>query len=215
MNIGGTSLNGRVAILRKNTSSPYDSRIISSANPTGAAPLYFQIQDDGVSQMYINTSGDVNVLKNVIVAPAPTTGSHLCNKTYVDSVSGSLFKAKVSLSSAQILAGHTSPVEVVPAKGAGTLIVVHSVVYKYNFITSAYTGGTSSLEITYTGSSEVLQFANSILDSVVDIRRGGTGAMFQATDMPENTGISVQVPSAVSGGDSTADVYITYETITL
>ena len=124
-----------------------------------------------------------------------------------------LFKANTTLSSAQILALNTTPIEVVSAQGAGTVIVVQSIVYKYNFNTTDYSTQTS-LQATYTGETPVMQSVANILNAGVDLIKGwGAGTIIE---MKDNTGISIETPTAdPTLGDGTVDVYITYEILTL
>ena len=48
----------------------------------------------------------------------------------------------LTLSSAQILAINTTPIEIIPAQGANKLIIIDSFSYDYTFVTAAYTGDT-------------------------------------------------------------------------
>lgn len=52
-----------------------------------------------------------------------------------------IIHARVTLSSAQILALATTPVQIVPAQGAGTIIELIGATVVYNFNTTAYAGG--------------------------------------------------------------------------
>jgi hypothetical protein len=52
-----------------------------------------------------------------------------------------LLSVKVSLSSSQILNATTSPVTVIPAPGAGKVVVIIQSVYSYIFGTTPYSGG--------------------------------------------------------------------------
>lgn len=55
--------------------------------------------------------------------------------------------ASVTLTAAQVLAIFTTPVTVVPAQGAGLMIVPVSAVFNYTFVTRAYTDGGGVMEL--------------------------------------------------------------------
>jgi hypothetical protein len=58
---------------------------------------------------------------------------------------GSTQSVTVAISSAQILAGNTTPVQLVAAAGAGLAIIPISAVVKYTYITAAYATNTSQV----------------------------------------------------------------------
>lgn len=61
--------------------------------------------------------------------------------------SGTIMKrtAKITISSAELLAIKTTPKVLIPAQGAGTRVVMHTATYSYNYGTSTYTGDVSTL----------------------------------------------------------------------
>lgn len=134
---------------------------------------------------------------------------------WIDTVpSGVLLKVTQTLSSAQLLSINTTPIEVISAQGAGTVIVVHNIVYKYNYGTVAYSTA-STLETEYTGQFAVLTEVQNVIDGVVNKVKASSGFVSNST-LQENTGISVRAQVAdPTLGDGTVDVYITYEILTL
>ncbi len=62
-------------------------------------------------------------------------------------------KSTVTLSSANLKAMYATPVLMIPAQGAHTIIVIHDVFYELVFTTPAYTGGNSG--------QIVLQYGNA------------------------------------------------------
>lgn len=127
------------------------------------------------------------------------------------SVNG-VFRKKITLSSAQILALNTTPIQLVAAPGVGKLLKLKSVVYKINAGTPYATNVT--LNVVYAGFTSLHIAGLDILDDVAGVIRDATGVA--NSQMKDNTALQMFVP----GGDpitgtSTVDVYITYEIITL
>lgn len=78
----------------------------------------------------------------------------------------------VTLTSAQLLAINTTPIEVVAAPGSGKAIVVESVVAFNDFVTAAYSAGTDTLDLKYTNGSgaTLVSLTNAFLESSADAR---------------------------------------------
>lgn len=64
-------------------------------------------------------------------------------------------KSTVILSSANIKAMYATPVVIIPAQGAHTIIAIHDVFYEFVYTAPAYTGGDG-------GGGFVLQYGNTI-----------------------------------------------------
>ena len=124
-------------------------------------------------------------------------------------------QTKVSLSSAQILTLGSSPVTLVPAQGAGKVIIPISVVLDYKFVTSGYstntnvfiTSASSPTSITRTG---VLAFVSDACTFDAPINSGASNALTGNESLQISTGAGNP-----TGGDSTLDVYVTYVVITI
>jgi len=124
-------------------------------------------------------------------------------------------QTKVSLSSAQILTLGSSPVTLVPAQGAGKVIIPISVVLNYNFVTSAYSTVTnlfiaspsSPTSITRNG---VLGFVSDACTFDAPINSGASNALTGNEAL-----IITTTGGNPTGGDSTLDVYVTYVIITI
>jgi hypothetical protein len=131
---------------------------------------------------------------------------------------GSVNTIKVSLTSADILALFTTPFTLIPAQGAGTLINVLKVWYKYNFNTTAYTGG-GSLTVIYNNSLIPATTAFSNLLGQTSNYIGRPAMSFSVLTLLNSDIVNVPVTLlgsvAQTLGDSTLDVYITYDVITL
>ena len=136
-------------------------------------------------------------------------------KTYVDSAVSSVKQVKVSLSSAQILTLGSVPVTLVPAQGAGKVIIPVSVVLDYNFVTSGYSTNTnvfiasasSPTSITRTG---VLAFVGDACTFDTPINSGASNALTGNESLQISTGAGDP-----TGGDSTLDVYVNYIVVTI
>jgi hypothetical protein len=78
---------------------------------------------------------------------------------------GSTQSVTVAIGSAQILAGNTTPVQLVAAPGAGLAIIPISAVVKYTYITAAYATNTSQVIYldTLNGSDNVLILIQTML----------------------------------------------------
>ena len=72
----------------------------------------------------------------------------------VPGIDGDSLYIDTELTSAQILDLHNTPITIIPAQGAGTLVLIKSIYAKYTFGTTAYTkvsGGTGiSITVSYT-----------------------------------------------------------------
>jgi hypothetical protein len=78
---------------------------------------------------------------------------------------GSTQSVSVAIGSAQILAGNTTPVQLIAAPGAGLAIIPISAVVKYTYITAAYATNTSQVIYldTLNGSDNVLILIQTML----------------------------------------------------
>ena len=122
-----------------------------------------------------------------------------------------IFRKKVSLTAAQIKAIGTTPIDIIPAQGVGTVISIISMTFRGNWGTVAFDSNT--LDIGYDGGATwrvnggffVSFTANTISHQ----------ANYQSVAMLENTKMVVIGTDSVATGDSTVDVYITYEIITV
>lgn len=120
---------------------------------------------------------------------------------------------KISLTSAQILALHTTPITLIPAV-AGKAIVVDSYVFTMNFFTSAYTGS-NAVEYRYTNGSGT-KVANDTPSTVLDISSGSqqysnTGV---AAILTQNAPVVAVVPTAnPAAGAGNATIAISYRLV--
>jgi len=139
-------------------------------------------------------------------------------KTYVDANVGvSVIKnIKVTLTSAQLLALNTTPIELVPAV-TGKLLVPQFLFQKYNHVSTAYTTsgffriGLGSINFGFTAFSAVITTADNAqaLNNFV-YSQSNSGLTYE--NLPLIIGATTANPT---GGDGTLDLYLTYLEVTL
>jgi hypothetical protein len=130
---------------------------------------------------------------------------------------GGVNTVKVSLTSADILSlDGTNALTLIPAQGVNTLINVLKVWFQYNYVTNPYSGS---------GIYVQLGTAISIVSPTSGILSSGSSAIVRAVmnasaynlspNAVVNQSVSLSTVTAPTGGDSTLDVYLTYDVITL
>ena len=121
--------------------------------------------------------------------------------------------AEVTLSSGQILAMHTTPVEVIPATGANTMIRVLSITASITFNSIQYAGG-SSVSLVYSGGSvsAITALSNSLIASAVDSVQSTSiidlGVLSKSSY--DNLGVDIKTGLAFSAGDSEVKILSSY-----
>lgn len=144
-------------------------------------------------------------------------GSHVATDGTVTATydAGSAQHAKVTLTSAQILALNTTPIQLVAAPGAGYYISVVEVMALLNYGTTQYTGA-NNVEIRYTngsGAKVTGDLASSWLDSSATT---AVKAVAAAVTPVANAKIVASVPTAnPAAGDSTVTIDIAYRIVKL
>lgn len=123
----------------------------------------------------------------------------------------------ISLSSAQIKALSTTPVSLVTAKGAGTVVIVDEIVLKNTYGTATYTGG-NALEFRYTNASGAkvsADIASTFINLVATGYASVKGVVTALTPVA-NAPIVVRVPTADPAvGDGVITGFIRYHVVTL
>lgn len=122
---------------------------------------------------------------------------------------------KVALTSVQLLALDATAIQVVAAPGAGYAIVVQSCAYKFTYGTTQYSGGSVVLKSAGANTSNpFLQIASQIIQAAADRSGslpGNTGTGIHA--IYENSALELKANSAISAGDGTLTVWVTYSVI--
>lgn len=124
--------------------------------------------------------------------------------------------AKVTITSAQLLQLNTTPIELVPAQGAGKVIIPFTVLLRYRFGTIEYA---TNLNITLSPNNSLYQvnYNSAIAGSqdryssrsiIPTVSLGGS----IVDNLPLTIGAQIGNPTA---GDGELDVYISYYVLTL
>lgn len=144
---------------------------------------------------------------------------NLANSIASDDMSPDVIKTLVvSISSAQILQAFTTPVEIIPAPGAGKIIIVDDILFKYTHVSTSYVNNSTSAfkyggtSITFTATIPAAIFTGSANAS----RLMKDSATSFVTDTCENTSIVWYVNiENFTTGNGTAKIYIKYRIVTL
>lgn len=125
----------------------------------------------------------------------------------------------VVLSSAEILALHTTPIELVAAAGAGKAIALESAVFFLDYNTAAYAGvdAGDDINIRYTdgsgviaGTLETTGFIDQTADTYAMVRPNNNSFI-----MPANASLVASLGGAIITGDSPIAVRVFYRLIEL
>lgn len=129
---------------------------------------------------------------------------------WVQEISQAPRTIKVSLTSEQIKTGYSTPVLVIPAPGAGKCICIHNCFGKFNYNTAKFETGDVFLLDSET--TNELWHIDDMLNNDASVIRPGYRVM-QA--LSENSGVKFNVGDDSEVGDSTLDLHITYEIVSL
>lgn len=162
-------------------------------------------------------SGDVAVQATLVSGTNIKTinGSSVLGSGDLTVSGGLLQSVKVSLSSADLLQIGTTPIVVVPAQGAGTIIRPISVNVVVNFKTTSYSVN-PTLTLFEGGWLPLLNMNNILSASATTYFNYPSLTTITTTSNVINEDLMVYGGSGdPSGGDSTVDLYVTYVVITL
>lgn len=129
---------------------------------------------------------------------------------------GILQAVQITLTSAQILALNTTPITLVAAQGAGTIIDIETITASLVFGTIAYTGA-HNIEVRFTngsGAKAATDIGSTFLDSSASALDQVGGVTSEVTPVA-NAAIVLSVPTAnPAAGDSTIRLTCFYRVIT-
>ena len=126
---------------------------------------------------------------------------------------GEVVTVKVSLSSAQILALAATPITLIAAQGASTLIKLLGCTMKLNYVSTTYTGGTLRIYYSSGGSFIISNSSYTNGSSIIFTPAFSTTQVF--TTSAANDSLIIDAASAVTVGDGSLDIYLTYSVISL
>lgn len=131
-------------------------------------------------------------------------------------LSDTLQKVKISLSSAQVLALNTTPINAISAQGVGTIIVPVKITAVLTYGTVAFDNFGLKVKTSGLTVNHVLFHDSFITGTSNQIRTITCDSAGTTVDnLAINTPILITAGSDGTVGDGTIDIYITYEVITL
>lgn len=124
---------------------------------------------------------------------------------------GGLTSATVTLSSANILDLHNTPITVVAAPGAGKFLLLHRVLCQYSYGTAAYVNGDGPPRLTL---GAVLYLTiGGLIDQTTDFTRSLAPPDYDGSADPANLALTVDDGGAAhTTGDGTLTVTVWYST---
>jgi hypothetical protein len=119
-------------------------------------------------------------------------------------------KATVTLSSAQILDLHNTPVTLVPGPGAGKWLLVHKVAGFNKYGTAAYTVPDDLIVVYETGGSAITGLGAVINGRAYDYHQNADLASGVGNDTMNDSVVAKVVGGAITDGDGTLTVTVWY-----
>jgi len=121
---------------------------------------------------------------------------------------------KIDLTSADLLALDSTPIAVAPAIGAGFALVPISMAYRFTFVSADYAGGNVIIRNVGGTTNAYTTMNNNYLrtSNKSGILSCSTGSSSNA--MIDNAGIELSATAALTTGDGTLTVWVTYTVLT-
>lgn len=121
---------------------------------------------------------------------------------------------KINLTSADLLALDVTPIAVAPAIGAGYALVPISMAYRFNYVSADYAGGNIGIRNVGGTTNVYATLANNYLraSNKSGILSCSTGSSSDA--MIDNAGLELSATAALTTGDGTLTVWVTYTVLT-
>lgn len=123
--------------------------------------------------------------------------------------------ASLTIASADVLQLNSTPLEIVPAQGAGTTIEIISASVKVDFNSVAYATNTT-LELKHSGAALGIKRSNSLGSTITNIMNFDVNVAPTTlnTQMLENAGLNVTVATSdPASGDSDIEIFVYYRVI--
>lgn len=193
----------------------------ASTNPDypqgGVGDLYYVVNAGKVG----GASGKTVYVGDCFLCVAPNDGGNeatVGGSWKVIRVAGSTdtptYYAEVSLSSAQILALNGTPITLVAAGGAGTIILPEEIIVSYTHVTTAYSAQNTSIK--YAAGASVVSNITDTLDTYVASQIAITKpSALGASKWYANSALQVWASANPTTGDGTMKVGVYYKIHTL
>lgn len=124
-----------------------------------------------------------------------------------------LFSTTVTISSAQLLSSFTTPIQLVPAQGAGNVIIPVQIVMSLTFGGTGYTGNTTTqIQLNGTNVASVSGFIGNTSNTFINLDLPQVALGSASGNVPLNFTTQTGNPSA---GNGTLKVFVLYRLITL
>jgi len=221
-NTGKVEIAGGVVGVTELYDIPRGSIIVGSV---GGRPALYSAETegniligDGTDVVSVPTSGDVTIDKTgaMTIQPGSVEGTMLAASAAI------VKRATLSLSAAQVFSLNTVPLTVIPAPGAGKVIIPLHFMLILDYTAPVFSGGAGDLWFRYNGGVYCSQkIFNSWIVQSVDSVVYATATPFYATELshgpqaayqvcPANTAIELYCSSAFSAGGSAVRVVAWY-----
>ena len=204
--VSAIAQDGYAGIFELGTEDAYITLRLGTADPTTGGGVQFQsvpalyVRDNGVTELWLKTGA-----AGTDWVRALTTDDAIIRT------------ARLSLSSADLLALDTTPIEIVPAPGSGKIILPIEALFRYTHVTTAYTVGTSVLVVGIPGDEAgYIKLDNSALSSFVGNATSDTARQFHESAQNDsgsmgNQAITVRIESdTLADGDGTLVIDLLY-----
>ena len=125
------------------------------------------------------------------------------------------YTVKKSITSPQLLALNTTPIEVIAAPGAGKAIQVLGAFIAYTYVTAAYATNTTLLLVNENGTNEIATDGGSLISDTAN-NKGYMTISGGLNSIVTNDAVVIETQTGdPTAGSGTIDVYVTYQIITL
>lgn len=126
-----------------------------------------------------------------------------------------IFRASVDLSAAQIIAMNATPVTIIPAPGAGSVVVVDNITFKMTRTSTAFTsGGNVVFEYGTSGTDVTAVIASTVVTGAAGVVYQNVRGVEASTAVDANQLIQVtNLTGAFASGTGTATIFIDFHIV--